>query len=279
MANKHMGKTKREVRCQWVRARLPLWVRDPDDRTDANDEGGELSLLEYQKLKRHLDHCPACCQYRSDLKRALQALAAAAAEFPTEPQAPSLWPALSRRIEDFHKTAPSRRSRICGFAEPWARRLSDFATDRRMDQALALHRLQSAFLSGKRRWVPSSPAAASVLRFGLVASLLIAVGVASGIWRDWANAQYTINANALPLADRGDSVPTPNLEPPRDSSLDERETPTELTQAETSRPPEPSGGGASISPEPRPAVPARLGYDLEHGIPMPPDARESKPVY
>jgi hypothetical protein len=278
MANNRMGKTQRNAGCQWVRARLPLWVRDRDERADANGEGGELSALEYRKLKRHLDDCPTCCRYRSDLERALKTLSAAAAELPIEPQAPSLWPALSRRIEDSQNALPSR-SRIRTFAEPWARSLSDIVTNGPMRRAWALDRVQAVFLSGKRHWVASNSATASILRFGLVASLLIVVGIISGTWRDWANAHDTINANALPLADQGDLLPKPALEPPQDSSLDERETSAELAQAEASRPAEPPGGGSNLVSEPRPAAPTRLGYDLEHGIPMPPDVRESKPVY
>ncbi len=44
-------------------------------------------------------------------------------------------------------------------------------------------------------------------------------------------------------------------------------------QADVARPVEPSGAGVNSSTDSKPVAPARFGYDLEHGIPMPPDAR------
>lgn len=66
---------------------------------------------------------------------------------------------------------------------------------------------------------------------------------------------------------------------PEPSSSDDRETQQELVQADVARPVETPGGGANSTTEFKPAPPARFGYDLERGIPMPPDVRESKPVY
>jgi len=114
----------------------------------------------------------------------------------------------------------------------------------------------------------------------LIASLLIAVVAIPGLWRQWSNAQSTITANALPLADRDVSPGERAIElRPEASRSDDSETQDEVVQADIARPVEPTGGGVTSSTEPKPAAPARFGYDLEHGIPMPPDARESKPVY
>jgi hypothetical protein len=102
------------------------------------------------------------------------------------------------------------------------------------------------------------------------------------MWREWTNAQCTIKANASPLADRGDSSAEHVLEArPDPSRTDGSETQDELAQVDVSRPAEPAGGGANANAaiESKPAMPARFGYDLEHGIPMPPDARESRSVY
>jgi len=118
------------------------------------------------------------------------------------------------------------------------------------------------------------------LGLGLIASLLIAVIAVPGLWREWSSAQSIIKANASPLADRGASPGERASElRPDPSRSDDSETQDELVQADVARPVEPPGGGGTSSTEPKSAAPARFGYDLEHGIPMPPDARESKPVY
>jgi hypothetical protein len=110
--------------------------------------------------------------------------------------------------------------------------------------------------------------------------LLIAVVTVSSAWRDWASAQYTIKANGLPLANQDvlPSEPAGELRP-EPSSSDAQETQDAVAQADVSRPVEPAPSNVNSSAEAKPAVPTRFGYDLEHGIPMPPDARESKPVY
>jgi hypothetical protein len=119
-----------------------------------------------------------------------------------------------------------------------------------------------------------------VLGLGTAATLLITLIAVSRVWREWSIAQYTIEANALPLAIRGATPGERSTElPPETNSSPDHDAQDELVQADATRPVEPSGVGANSNAESKPAAPARFGYDLEHGIPMPPDARESKPVY
>jgi hypothetical protein len=265
-----MGKTREDAGCNWVRARLPLWVGDLDVRTDGNCEGGDLNSVEHERIERHLEHCATCRRHRTNLERALETLAAGAADLPVEPQTPSLWPALKRRIQDRHQPAPSR----------WIRVARALTTDQAVRRAWARDSLQAIFASRGSDSLRSKQRARLALGLSLIASLLIAVIMVPGLWREWAIAQSTIKANASPLADRGASPKEGALEPrPEPTRSDDSQVQDEVVQAELIRPVEPTGGGVNSSAEAKPASPARLGYDLEHGIPMPPDARESKPVY
>ncbi len=281
MVNNAMGKTTNDAGCDWVRARLPLWLGDRGVRTDGNGEGGDLSSLEHQRIERHMDHCDMCCRHRSELERALAILAVAAADLPVEPQAFSLWPDLKRRIEEFHQPAPSRWARVAlAFTDRWRCGLTGVTTDQPVRRAWDRNRLQAIFTSRADRPIGSNHRVGLLLGLGLIASVLIAVIAVPGFWREWANAQSTITANALPPADRGSPPGERAIEPqPDPSRWDDVETQNEVVQADAARPVELPGSGVTSSTEPKPAAPARFDYDLERGIPMPPDARESKPVY
>jgi hypothetical protein len=281
MVNNSMGKTKEDAGCDWVRARLPLWVGDLDVQTDGNGEGGDLNSVEHERIERHLEHCATCRRHRTNLERALETLAAGAADLPVEPQTPSLWPALKRRIQDRHQPVPSPWIRVArALTNQWAGGLTEFTTDQPVRRAWARDSLQAIFTSRESGPLGSKQRARLALGLSLIASLLIAVIMVPGLWREWANAQSTIKANASPLADRGASLKEPALEPrPEPTRSDDSQVQDEVVQAELVRSVEPTGGGVNSSAEAKPAAPARLGYDLEHGIPMPPDARESKPVY
>ncbi len=279
--NNAMGKTTNDAGCDWVRARLALWMGDRVERTDGNGEGGDLNVREHQRIERHLDHCATCCRHRSDLERALAILTVAAADLPVEPQAPSLWPDLKRRIEEFHQPAPSRWARAAhAVTNQWRRGLTGLATGELVRRAWDRDRLQAVFTSRADRRIGWHQRVEVVLGLGLIASVLVAVIAVPGLWRQWANAQSTITANALPLADRDAPPGEHAIEPqPEPSRSDDTKTQDEVVQTDVTRPVDLPGNGATSAAEPKPTAPARFGYDLEHGIPMPPDARESKPVY
>lgn len=85
--------------CKWVRDRLPLLA------------GEELFGMERRRVERHLIGCAQCRAHRAALGSALEALHAASGELPAQPDAPSLWPALARQIQESRHAAPP---------SPWA---------------------------------------------------------------------------------------------------------------------------------------------------------------
>src|SRR5262249_8039928 len=119
--------------------------------------------------------------------------------------------------------------------------------------------------------------------WGSAACLALAIGLLA-VGRQVTDAEATIRANAIPLAIQAVAPvrPEPELRAaPGPSPSAGTETPVgALAQAEPIRlpatppPPVPDGNGASKT-----VAPPRVGYDLEHGIPMPPDARDARPVY
>src|SRR4051794_28739469 len=98
------------LRCKWVRDRLPLLV------------GDELRGLDRRRAERHLIGCPACRQHHASLGEALGALRTVAATAATAPDAPSLWPALARQIRESHRPVPAPAFTTPFawiFAKPW----------------------------------------------------------------------------------------------------------------------------------------------------------------
>jgi hypothetical protein len=102
-----MVMTTRTPSCDWVRMRLPLAIGPihaaVDAKADLADRRGEKAPLDPRdrdRIARHLDDCTACRQHRAGLLDAMSALAAASSAFPIEPDAPSLWPSLERRIRE-----------------------------------------------------------------------------------------------------------------------------------------------------------------------------------
>ena len=93
-----MGTTMDNSSCEWVRGRLPLCMGAGDGPDDPGDDGGDLGVEDRRTIERHLAACPGCREHRSELAGALGALAVAAGALPVVPDAPSLWPALERRI-------------------------------------------------------------------------------------------------------------------------------------------------------------------------------------
>jgi predicted anti-sigma-YlaC factor YlaD len=83
-----------EARCNWVRVRLPLLA------------GGELWGAERRRVERHLIGCASCRAQKAAVTSALTALHAASGESPVRPDAPSLWPALARQIQESRRPAP-----------------------------------------------------------------------------------------------------------------------------------------------------------------------------
>ncbi len=106
-----MGMMMHKPSCEWVRGRLPLWMGLGDGASDPGSDGDDLSAPDRRSIEAHLGACPACREHRSRLARALEALDLAAVSPPVGADAPSLWPALERRIADHHSRDQSPRSR------------------------------------------------------------------------------------------------------------------------------------------------------------------------
>jgi hypothetical protein len=287
MANQGMGKMMSNPGCDWVRVCLPLWVGDRADRTERNGEEGDLSAADRQVIERHLEDCAPCRRYRTTLDQALGALAIAAAHMPVEPQAPSLWPALERRIANHDARMSSRWLRAAGrFTDPWSRAWGVLNGERALRQAWTRDSLREALRGRQRQGSESKRMPGLVLGISVAASLLVAIIEVPALRRQWVDAEARIVANAAPLADPDVSPLPPEEEPLETSDPDEVSdvAANQLVQTEpalTSETPVAGLDGAS-APKPAPsptAPPRRFGYDLEHGTPMPPDAREPKPVY
>ncbi len=114
---------------------------------------------------------------------------------------------------------------------------------------------------------------------GVAATVLTLVIGLPALRRQHAEAQSIIRANADPFPVQPSAaveadVPAPPI------LADERDIPSrELAQAEPIAVPQPQATKQEGSPASRPAAPSRWNFDLEHGTPMPPDARDVKPVY
>jgi hypothetical protein len=234
-------------KCEWVRARLPLWVESSEDPSEQNDEGSDLSTEERRSVSQHLRGCASCREHESALKQALEALAAAAAVPRVPRDYPSLWPELERRIANHQNRNPNR------LRQPLPLRWGLVAASRR-----------------RPRWVVGLSLAAAVV------TLMIGFPV---LRRHRADAEFTIRANAEPIADYTAPVVRAEVElPPAEDSV--REVPaSDLVQVEPLTAPEGPTPRVDAAPALKAPAALRFGYDLEHGIPMPPDARDAKPVY
>jgi hypothetical protein len=291
MANQDVGKTMSNSRCDWVRVRLPLWVGDSADRTERNGEEGDLGAADRQAIERHLEDCALCRRYRTTLEQALGALAIAAAYMPVEPQAPSIWPALESRIANHDARMSSRWLRAGGrFTDPWSRAWGVLPGERALRQAWTRDSLREALHGRQRHGSESKRMPGLVLGISLAASLLIMMIEVPALRRQSVDAQSRIIANAAPLEDLGVSPLPPKEKPLETADPDEVSDAgahplVQIEPARTSETPVAGLDGASApKPPPSPtatatAPPTRFGYDLEHGTPMPPDAREPKPVY
>jgi Putative zinc-finger len=269
--------------CEWIEDRLPLWVDngDCDGSTEVPGERGDLTAKERQLIEQHLAGCARCQRHRLALEQALGALAVAANHMPIAPDAPSVWPLLEQRIADRDTSGGGRWSTASGRStarsvRPWA----NLDSVRPLRRAWTRDTLREMLAGSNQPTSESNRFSTSLIKTSAVAAaVLIAL---TGTWmahRQWATAQNMILANSVPLAD---PLPvTAVAEEPRleivDRSRDDVPT-NQLEEAEPPRPPETASPKVEAT-VPKPSMHTRFGFDLEHGIPMPPDSREAKPVY
>jgi hypothetical protein len=269
--------------CEWVGARLPLWVDrgDCDGLAEAQSDRGDLTSGERRQIERHLVDCARCRHHHAALEQALGALAVTASHLPVLLETSSLWPLLESWIADRDVHAARHWPRIFGVLGGRSiRPCGNLDSVRPLRQAWTDDTLWE-LLGGRNgqkpqsKWFPSF-----VLKIGVVAAVLVVLIGISVARRQWRNAQSIILANSVPLVDPV-SVPTVVDEPPVDiANRDENDVPiNQLTEAEPSRPTETHTPGIDAASAPKPSPHTRFGFDLEHGTPMPPDTREAKPVY
>jgi hypothetical protein len=283
-----MGKSLANRECDWVRARLPLWAdrgcldaQTENDRSDTIGEGRDLSGHDSRVIALHLAGCEACRGHRLNLETALAALAIAAAELPAAPEAPSLWPELSRRLADAglanrrlkaadHKRSPPR---------PWS------ALDGEGTLTRAWNRDTIGELFGSRparRQSRLRRATGLIARLSVAAAILVVVSQLQIVNERTKDAEATIKSNQTPLPEPVTAV-VPRAEPVVEIAPREKieVPPNQLAEADIPRPAESPVAAVETGPISRPAPPSasRLGFDLDHGTPMPPDSREAKPVY
>lgn len=91
-------------RCRWVRRRLALLAGDP--------EGRDLRWDDRRHVERHLIGCTSCRSERDSLEAAVGALRGAGVATTVGPDAPSLWPDLSRQIRASRHARPNPFSLI-----------------------------------------------------------------------------------------------------------------------------------------------------------------------
>jgi hypothetical protein len=277
-----MGKSMGNHDCEWINARLPLWVDKGDCNSSINacGERGDLTVEERQEIKQHLAGCARCdCQHVA-LEQALSALAIAANHLPVEPSAPSLWPLLERRIANYETPSAGRwtlmRSRYNPeLARPWAK----LDSVRPLRRAWARDTLREMLAGQSQQKLESKPFTSLLLKTSIAATLLLMLSAYALAHRQWAIARATILANAVPLAD---PIPVPKAteEPPLEiADRDRNDVPVnQLADAEPPSFAETAPGAVEVA-VPKPSSRTRFGFDLEHGVPMPPDTRDAKPVY
>jgi hypothetical protein len=279
-----MGKPMSNRECEWVGARLPLWVDNGDLSGPVEVEGdrGDLTARERRQIERHLVDCALCRHHRLGLEQALGALAVAATHLPVLSEAPSLWPLLERRIASRDVDATERWPRVMDVVAgrsipPWG----NLDSVRPLRQAWTRDTLREMLAKRNQHKPGSRRLPGLVLKISVAAAVLVALTGIVVARRHWKSAQSTILANSVPLAD---PVPVPVIIderlPPATADRDDTDvSATQLAEAEPSRPTETPPSGIDAAAVPKPSPHTRFGFDLEHGTHMPRDTRDAKPVY
>jgi len=271
-------------KCEWVAARLPLWVDsgDRNDPAEADGDRGDLTASERRQIERHLVDCVLCRRHRMALEQALGVLAVAATHLPVLPEASSLWPLLERRIANRDSDAAGRWPWVLGvLASRSIQPCGNLDSVRPLRQAWTRDTLREV-LAGRNQQKPESKGLPGlVLKISAAAAVLVMLTGIAGLGRQRKNAQSTILTNSVPLTG---PVPVPLVIseqlPLETADHDENDvSATQLAEVEPPRPTETPTSGIDAVVAPKPSPHTRFGFDLEHGTPMPRDTREAKPVY
>ena len=307
MADNGKGTLMGRPSCGWVHGWLPLLVEDSDGLAC---EDNDLDAEDRRRIEGHLTECSRCRQHQAELGKAISVLSIAATET-TRQHTPSIWPQLEERIQRHQKQFRSQWLRflhatcpegiriiadrlVCGCSQirgnmplqlAWTRdSLGDFLTN----QVWPVFQSKGP---GPRK-VSSLATPRVGLGFSLAAAGLI-------LFLLFASAQRQRNQVVARIA--ADTVPRPRIE----SLLPELpEASEDVVAATSSATMSRVSNSLSLATPTTPPAAASMGqaapakkasttttatametsapsydFDLEHGTPMPPETRTSKPAY
>jgi hypothetical protein len=282
MAEANMNKSMTSRECSWVRARLPLWVDKgvDEEQSEAIGDGRDLSARDSRVITQHLAECAACREDRLDLEQALGVLAVAAAQLPVIPEAPSLWPALERRIANPKASDGGHGPQGMDMAVRPLGCWSELDGDRPIRRAWTRDTIRELFTSNRLHGPKSKRTTDLIWRLSIAATIAIGVIQFQILQRQSADAEATIAANRTSLEEP--IAPLTTSEEPVPELVDREINevpPNQLAAADPPRPSERPAAAVETVPVPKSSPPTRLGFDLDHGTPMPPDSRETKTVY
>jgi hypothetical protein len=201
--------------------------------------GGELEGSDRRKAERHLLACADCRRERAALARTVGVLHAAAAVVPSSGESASLWPALQRQIRETRHEP--RRSVVSVSFAPLAEFAARLEARLRLRPALALTLALAGLMAlGVTAWSRSRTAAANAEELAARRPL--------ETWPDFGYGPEIFSTNLV------------------DTAVGQAANVTQADPAPT------------VAFE-RPSSASRVDYDLDHGTPMGPDARGSKPSY
>ena len=218
------------------------------------------------------------------------------------PDAPSLWPLLEQRmgVHDALIRSPWMRA-LHRVTDRGLRALTDLDGERPLRSAWMrdslgemlegvglsspeIHAYNGPNGSPDRRpraVARSSQSPVWVMGAGIAAAILALVIGLPAARRRHVEAQSIIRANSEPIAGLiSSAAPVEAEEPAPPELVEDRDISSrELAQADPIPVPQAPASGREGSPASKASAPSRFNFDLEHGIPMPPDAREAKPMY
>lgn len=269
--------------CQWVRSRLPLWVGDRYGESQTADvDGGDLFPHDREEIERHLSVCSSCRDDRATLERVLQMLWDSAGQLPLEPMDRSVWPELEPQLASQPMSPTSCKPGIGRTRTEHAGRLwATLDCDRPLRRAWVRDTLREV-VRGRVQYLPRTRQRVRWLgRAASATALCIMAITVPTLFQQWHDAQHTIFVNATPLAQpalpaTAESEPLPDM---ADSDGTADLAAHEVAEADPVTLPDASPSATDPAPISKKGHGTRLGYDVEHGAPALPDARDVKPVY
>lgn len=273
----------RNSSCDWVGARLALWVGDRHciDSGALDTDGGDLRCEDRRLIEEHLRVCFSCRSHQHALERALSALWVAADQLPVNSASSSLWPMLKQRIGDNHTSefVPEPHAASASSARPKPA-LATLDSDRPLHRAWIRDNMREVFAIALGHRSRAQNGLVLLGSLTIAAALLLVVALPM-LQRQRSAAERRIGINTAPL---GKSISVQKADDQTADavieSTDSADSPTnQLAEAEITRTADTTGSPSDSARTTKNASKARFGYDLEHGIPALPDAHGSKPVY